>query len=288
MSISLVATAVEVLQGSLGWTCEIKIASLSKYVGSQHEPSFFCFFSPPHLRSQLQRDLQLHQALEGTMRPWGRLDHFQHPWKLLPHWMRGHSQYHLHPQGLRVSWTSDQFNLPTNSQAALEFGGRQNNGARDHHKLSILDSRMKENLGLDPSHHLRRYPSRGAWRVPSPGGGHEGEKGLKPPWSPLEAPLKPFSSPLQAPLKPPSPWSPLQALLKPPWSPSQAPLKPPSSKPPSSPSQAPLKPPWSPSQAPLKPPWTGLKPRKPPSSPSEAPVQPPGSPSKPFPKGSFM
>ena len=116
-----------------------------------------------------------------------------------------------------------------------------------------------------------KVPFKGAWRVP-PRGGHEGEKGLKPPWSPS-----------QAPLKPPSPWSPLQALLKPPWSPSQAPLKPPSSPP-----EALLKPPWSPSQAPLKPPWTGLKPRKPPSSPSVAPIQPPGSPSKPFPKGSFM
>ena len=62
------------------------------------------------------------------MRPWGLLDRFQHPWKLLPHQMRGHSQYHLHPQGLRVSWTSDQFDVPTNSQAAVEFGGRQNNG----------------------------------------------------------------------------------------------------------------------------------------------------------------
>ena len=115
--------------------------------------------------------------------------------------------------------------------------------------------------GLDPSHHLRRYPSRGAWRLP-PRGGHEGEKGLKPPWSPLEtlpkppwspsqAPLKPFSNPLQAPLKPPSPWSPLQALLKPPWSPLEALLKPPWSPLQASHLQAPLKPFSSPLEATL-------------------------------------
>ena len=130
----------------------------------------------------------------------------------------------------------------------------------------------------------------GAWRVP-PRGGHEGEKGLKPPWSPSQAPLKSFLSPLEALLKPPSsplhleapfkPFSsPLEALLKPPWSPLQASHL----QAPWSPSQAPLKP----SQAPLKPPWTGLKPRKPPSSPSKAPRPAPGNPSKPFPKGSFM
>ena len=154
-----------------------------------------------------------------------------------------------------------------------------------------------QKVGLDPSHHLRRCPSRGL-KGPSPGGARrwEGlEAPLKPPWSPSQAPLKSFLSPLEAPLKPFS--SPLQApfTLKPPSSPSQAPLKPFSSpleapfkqatfKPPWSPSQAPLKP----SQAPLKPPWTGLKPRKPPSSPSKAPRPAPGNPSKPFPKGSFM
>ena len=39
--------------------------------------------------------------------------------------------------------------------------------------------------GLDPSHHLRRYPSRGAWRVPprGGGGGDEGEKGWRYPSS---------------------------------------------------------------------------------------------------------
>ena len=121
--------------------------------------------------------------------------------------------------------------------------------------------------GLDPSHHLRRYPSRGAWRVPS-GGGHEGEKGLKPPWSPLEAPLKPFSSPLEALLKPP--WSPLEALLKPPSSPFEAPF---TLKPPSSPSQAPLKPFSSPLEAPFK--QATFKPF---SSPLEAPLKPFSSP----------
>ena len=99
----------------------------------------------------------------------------------------------------------------------------------------------------------------GAWRVPP-----RGKKGLKPPWSPLEALLKPPWSPSQAPLKPP--WSPSQAPFKPPWSPLhlEAPFKPFSSpleaplKPFSSPLEAPFKratfkPPWSPSQAPLKP-----------------------------------
>ena len=93
--------------------------------------------------------------------------------------------------------------------------------------------------GLDPSHHLRRYPSREAWRVLPRGGGARRWEGLeapleallKPPWSPSQAPLKPPWSPSQAPfqasLKPSSPWSHLQALLKPPWSPFEALLKPP-------------------------------------------------------------
>ena len=149
---------------------------------------------------------------------------------------------------------------------------------------------------------LRRYPSREAWR-----GGHEGEKGLKPPWRPLEV----FSSPLEALLKPA--WDPQGVLVAqlvgrrswrrwqiagggsiPCWSASKPQDRGPAERQrarakkknqaPWNPSQAPLKPPSSPSQAPLKPLEALLKPpSSPPSSePPSSPWSPSQAPLKPF------
>ena len=41
--------------------------------------------------------------------------------------MRGHSLYHLHHQGLRVSWTTDQSGAPMCPRAAVAADGHRNN-----------------------------------------------------------------------------------------------------------------------------------------------------------------